>query len=131
MNQGGPSTRACYLLCCLPQRVLRALAHRQQGYLNCVVLVLKPHLQKPTRPIVGKKKNTSSVIKEGWECGREPLASVAASYKIWFEIPPWEKEIIQNGREGEKWEGGRKREGERELVSGLLEKREGEKRESW
>ena len=96
MNQGGPRTRACYLLCCLPQRVLRALAHRQQGYLNCAVLVVKPHLQKPTRPIVGQKKNTSSVIKEGWECGREPLASVAASYIVWFEILPWEKKIIQN-----------------------------------
>ena len=96
MNQGGPRTRACYLLCCLPQRVLRALAHRQQGYLNCAVLVVKPHLQKPTRPIVRQKKNTSSVIKEGWECGREPLASVAASYIVWFEILPWEKIIIQN-----------------------------------
>jgi hypothetical protein len=96
MNQGGPSTRACYLPCCLPQRVLRALAHRQQGHLNCAVLVVMPHLQKPTRPIVRQKENTTSVIKEGWERGREPLAAVAASYFVWFEIPPWEKEIIQN-----------------------------------
>ena len=46
MNLGGPSTRVCDEVSCLEQRMLRALAHRQQADNKIAVHVVTPHLQK-------------------------------------------------------------------------------------
>jgi len=86
MNIGGPSPRLRDELCRLKEGMFRALVHRQQGDHYCAVLVVIPHLQKPTGLIVGQEEHTSTVLEESWKKASEPLASVAVPYRTRFHV---------------------------------------------